>query len=179
MHQSEAVDLIKRNGEFFNQKRFWVAVFQIFSRFSILITSSWELKWALVWSHIFRPLSVCPFHILDFFSRTSGYQIRIVEHSGRCSPEKHFRATPISNLYQRLSDWYLCKIKLFADDTSIYITVENALVSGDLLNNDLEIINTWSKKWLVSFNRSKTECMTIFLKKKKLFILHLSLITYI
>ena len=28
-----------------------------------------------------------------------------------------------------------CKIKLFADDTSIYITVENTLVSGDLINN--------------------------------------------
>ena len=67
-----------------------------------------------------------------------------------------------------------CKIKLFADDTSIYITVENALVSGDLLNNDLEIINTWSKKWLVSFNPSKTECMTISMKKKKPF--HPSLI---
>ena len=67
-----------------------------------------------------------------------------------------------------------CKIKLFADDTSIYITVENALVSGDLLNNDLEIINTWSKKWLVSFNPSKTECMTISMKMKKPF--HPSLI---
>ena len=67
-----------------------------------------------------------------------------------------------------------CKIKLFADDTSIYITVENALVSGDLLNNDLEIIHTWSKKWLVSFNPSKTECMTIAMKKKKPF--HPSLI---
>ena len=61
------------------------------------------------------------------------------------------------------------KIKSFADDTSIYITVENALVSGDLLNNDLEILNTWSKKWLVSFNPSKTECMTISMKKKKTF----------
>ena len=67
-----------------------------------------------------------------------------------------------------------CKIKLFADDTSIYITVENALVSGDLLNNDLEIIHTWSKKWFVSFNPSKTECMTISTKKKKPF--HPSLI---
>ena len=67
-----------------------------------------------------------------------------------------------------------CNIKLFADDTSIYITVENPFSSAALLNSDLEKINDWSKKWLVSFNPSKTECMTISNKIKKPF--HPSLI---
>ena len=48
-----------------------------------------------------------------------------------------------------------CKIKLFADDPSVIIKVENALVSGDLLNNDLEIINTWSKNGLFLLTRQK------------------------
>ena len=64
-----------------------------------------------------------------------------------CSPGKHSRATPFSYLYY--------KIKLFADDTSIYITVENALFSGDLLNYDLVIINTWSKNGLFLLTRQK------------------------
>lgn len=67
-----------------------------------------------------------------------------------------------------------CNIKLFADDTSVYITVENPFTSGTLLNSDLEKINEWSKKWLGSFNPNKTECMTISLKLKKPF--HPSLI---
>lgn len=62
----------------------------------------------------------------------------------------------------------------FADDISVYITVENPFTSGTLLNSDLEKINEWSKKWLVSFNPNKTECMTISLKLKKPF--HPSLI---
>lgn len=56
-------------------------------------------------------------------------------------------------------------MKLFADDTSIYITVENPFSSAPLLNSDLEKINDWSKKWPVSFNPSKTECMTNKIKK--------------
>lgn len=38
-----------------------------------------------------------------------------------------------------------CNIKLFADDTSIYITVENPFSSAALLNSDLQKINDWSK----------------------------------
>lgn len=67
-----------------------------------------------------------------------------------------------------------CNIKHFADDTSVYITVENPFTSGTLLDSDLEKINQWSKKWLIFFNSNKTECMTISLKLKKPF--HPSLI---
>ena len=62
-----------------------------------------------------------------------------------------------------------CMIKLFADDTSLYIAVDNPDTSAVLLNNDLDQINKWSWQWLVSFNPAKTECLTISNKVKKPF----------
>ncbi len=56
------------------------------------------------------------------------------------------------------------KIRLFADDTSLYIIVDDPLSSSISLNDDLQTIHTWSKRWLVSFNPSKTETM-IFSRK--------------
>ena len=48
-------------------------------------------------------------------------------------------------------------IRLFADDTSLYLIVDDPNVSADLMNNDLDKIHTWSQKWLVTFNPNKTE----------------------
>lgn len=52
-------------------------------------------------------------------------------------------------------------IRLFADDTSLYIVVENPNEAAELLNVDLEKITTWAKQWLVTFNPPKTESMLI------------------
>ena len=60
-----------------------------------------------------------------------------------------------------------CMIKLFADDTSLYIVVDNPDTSAVLLNNDLDQINKWSRQWLVSFNPANTEYLTISNKIKK------------
>jgi hypothetical protein len=57
-------------------------------------------------------------------------------------------------------------IRLFADDTSLYIVVDTPDTAANILNNDLDTIFNWSKTWLVSFNPSKTESM-IFSKKIK------------
>ena len=62
-----------------------------------------------------------------------------------------------------------CTIKLFADDTSLYIVVENAMNAAKIINSDLAKINEWSKQWLVKFNPSKTECLTISRKIRKPF----------
>ena len=40
-------------------------------------------------------------------------------------------------------------IRLFADDTSLYIIVEDPNVAAELLNADLEKIAEWALKWLV------------------------------
>ena len=46
-------------------------------------------------------------------------------------------------------------IRLFADDTSLFIIVENPDTAAELINLDLEKIMTWAKTWLVSFDPKK------------------------
>ena len=59
-------------------------------------------------------------------------------------------------------------IKLFADDTSLYLIVDNdEYQAAEQLNNDIEKIHQWSKNWLVKFNPEKTEIMTISKKINK------------
>ena len=48
-------------------------------------------------------------------------------------------------------------IRLFADDTRLYIIVEDPSVAAELLNADLEKIAEWELKWLIKFDPLKTE----------------------
>ena len=51
-------------------------------------------------------------------------------------------------------------IKLFADDTSLYLTIDNPITAAASLNTNLASINNiykWSKDWRVSFNALKTD----------------------
>ena len=57
-------------------------------------------------------------------------------------------------------------IRLFADDTSLYIIVDNPAQAANELNSDLEKINQWAKKWLVTFNPTKSE--SIILSRKRI-----------
>ena len=43
-------------------------------------------------------------------------------------------------------------IKLFADDTSLSLALNNPDSRAEILNHDLEQINEWAKKWKVRFN---------------------------
>ena len=52
-------------------------------------------------------------------------------------------------------------IRLFADDTSLYIIVDNPDHAAQLLNADLEKITNWAETWLVKFNPDKTESLLI------------------
>ena len=52
-------------------------------------------------------------------------------------------------------------IRLFADDTSLFINIDDPTASARLMNNNLEKINQWSARWLVSFSAEKTKSMTI------------------
>ena len=57
-------------------------------------------------------------------------------------------------------------IKLFADDTSLYITIDDNLNEAtDQLNSDLDLLKAWSSQWLVDFNPQKTKSIYISLKK--------------
>ena len=44
------------------------------------------------------------------------------------------------------------QIKLFADDTSIFLVVDDPMQSAVILNLDLEKIHRWAHTWLVNFN---------------------------
>ena len=50
-------------------------------------------------------------------------------------------------------------IRLFADDTSLYIIVENPIQAATILNSDLSQIYSRASNWLVTFNTSKTESL--------------------
>ena len=52
-------------------------------------------------------------------------------------------------------------IRLIADNTSQYLSVEHPDVTAQLLNVDLEAIAKWAKLWLVTFNPSKSESLLI------------------
>ena len=52
-----------------------------------------------------------------------------------------------------------CSIRLFADDTSLYIIAHS-------LNIDLNTISTWAEAWLVAFNTGKTISMLFFTESK-------------
>lgn len=63
----------------------------------------------------------------------------------------------INDLVQNIDS----NIRLFADDTSLYVTVENPLSSATQLNTDLGKIFDWGLTWLVDFNPNKTESLLI------------------
>ena len=58
-----------------------------------------------------------------------------------------------------------CNIKLFADDTSLYIEFNKNEDVSDTVNDDLNRIQSWADKWLVKFSATKTKLMTCTNKK--------------
>ena len=63
----------------------------------------------------------------------------------------------INDIVQELS----ANVRLFADDTSSYVIVEDPILAANLLDNDLLKISSWAGKWLVKFNHVKTEWFVI------------------
>ena len=58
-------------------------------------------------------------------------------------------------------------IRLFADDTSLYIIVTDPDTSAELLSSDLTKIGDWADKWLVTFQPPKTDFLVISRKINK------------
>ena len=54
-----------------------------------------------------------------------------------------------------------CKIRLFADDTCLFINVDNRQTTATKIDEDLESINKWSKQWIISFSPTKTKSLII------------------
>ena len=58
-------------------------------------------------------------------------------------------------------------IRIFADDTSHYIIVDDPMNASNQLNKDPYKIHLWAKKWLVSFNPAKSKSMIFSRKRNK------------
>ena len=55
-------------------------------------------------------------------------------------------------------------MKLFSDDTTLYIEIENQNDTSAILNDDLENIQQWADRWLIKFSLSETKLMTCSFK---------------
>ena len=58
-------------------------------------------------------------------------------------------------------------IRLFADDTSLFIIVDNPITAASCLNTYLNKISRWAETWLVTFNPTKTEALLFSRKLNK------------
>ena len=56
---------------------------------------------------------------------------------------------------------------LFADDTSLSMTVVDPAHVGSILQTDIDKITCWAQKWLVKFNPAKSESLVISRKRFK------------
>jgi hypothetical protein len=60
-----------------------------------------------------------------------------------------------------------CNIRLFADDTCLFIEVDEPAEAAEILNQNLSEIQEWAKKWLVTFSPPKTEELLISNKQPR------------
>ena len=60
-----------------------------------------------------------------------------------------------------------CDIKLFADDTSLFMTVRDVNKAALDLSRDLTKINLWAWQWKMKFNADKTEEVVFSCKREK------------
>ena len=59
-----------------------------------------------------------------------------------------------------------CNIRLFADDTCLFVSTNNHTEAAMFINQDLNHIEEWAKQWIVKFSPSKTESMVLSMKTK-------------
>ena len=52
-------------------------------------------------------------------------------------------------------------IRLFADNTSLYIIVDYPNIPAEIINSDLVKISKWARAWLVDFNAAKNEALLL------------------
>ena len=59
-----------------------------------------------------------------------------------------------------LPEWVQNSIKMFADDTKIWVKIHR-MEDKESLQHDLDNLIEWSKKWLLAFNTEKCKVMHI------------------
>ena len=56
-------------------------------------------------------------------------------------------------------------MKLFADDATLYFDFDNDNNAEEILNSDLDHIQSWADKWLMKFSPTKTKLMGLSLRR--------------
>ena len=74
-----------------------------------------------------------------------------------CTPRLYFRTTLFLIYINDIVKDINSIIRLFADDTSLYIIADSPEEASQTINQDLVRISAWAEKWLVYFNPNKTE----------------------
>ena len=73
-----------------------------------------------------------------------------------------------------LPEEFCCQVRLLADDTALYLTLESEDDSSTL-QNDLNILSAWETRWDMGFNPSKCQVVNVTGSKKPVnrdYILH-------
>ena len=80
----------------------------------------------------------------------------------------------INDIFKRIGR----SIRLFTDDTSLYIIVECPDQAARIINADLLTISDWVVDWLVEFHAKKTMAMTLSRKSNTVYISSTSLLKH-
>ena len=59
-----------------------------------------------------------------------------------------------------LSDELSSQVRLFADDTAVYLTIGGA-DNGKVLQNDLDRLSVWEDRWDMEFSPSKCKVVQV------------------
>jgi len=60
--------------------------------------------------------------------------------------------------------------RLFADDCLLYRQINSPLKGSEILQQDLNNLQDWEKKWMMSFNPDKCEVLRVTMKRKNLIV---------
>ena len=56
-----------------------------------------------------------------------------------------------------ITDGLKSEVRIFADDTSLFVVVDDPNTSFEILNHDLKLIEKWANQWKMSFNPDITK----------------------
>ncbi|MCG7878111.1 MAG: reverse transcriptase family protein [Candidatus Thiodiazotropha endolucinida] len=64
-----------------------------------------------------------------------------------------------------IAEHLLSLTRLYADDSSLFVSASNIRDTQGILNHDLAIISLWAKQWLINFNPNKTTALLFSLRE--------------
>ena len=117
--------------------------------------------------------------IKSFLSGRSQNVVLNVEQSDACPvlswvPQGSILGTCLFLMYVNdMPDSIKSNIRLFADDTIMYLTITNHS-DCQALQSDLTTLESWVSEWLMAFNPEKCEVIRITKKEKKQYFLTIS-----